>query len=151
MEELLSFSDNVLPRFFILFAVASAFAFASEVANMLTQLLYFTWFLIFTRLAIWHLPLYSRRWCYSSFLASHLLTSHGLSSTLPTYWSLSHRGIQEHVQGSSRVRWGVCLALGLGSALPNPLRPVVSLWFSCMQALLAAFKATCSRGPVSQL
>ena len=72
-------------------------------------------------------------------------------STLPTYWSLllqRHSGAHTRIQ--QWVRWGVRLALGLGSALPNPLRPVVSLWLSCMQALLA-FKATCSQGPVSQL
>lgn len=133
MEELLfSFSDNVLPWFFILFAVTSAFAFCLWSSKHVSSA-----FILYLVLNIHQTGHFKPVFC--------------ILEGGPTYWSLlsqRHSGARTRIQ--QWVRWGVRLALGLGSAVPNPLRPVVSLWLSCMQALLA-FKATCSQGPVSQL
>lgn len=154
MEELLfSFSDNVFPWFFILFAVTSAFAFCLWSSKHVSSA-----FILYLVLNIHQTGHFKPAFCIlegGSIAHFWLLTCQpamvSFLSTLPTYWSLlsqRYSGARTRIQ--QWVRWGVRLALGLGSAMPDPLRPVVSLWLSCMQALLA-FKATCSRGPVSQL
>lgn len=154
MEELLfSFSDNVFPWFFISFAVTSAFAFCLWSSKHVNSA-----FILYLVLNIHQIGHLKPAFCIlegGAIAHFWLLTCQPAMvyflSTLPTYWSLlSQRCSGARTRIQQWVRWDVCLALGLGSALPNPLRPVVSLWLSCMQALLT-FKATCSRGPVSHL